>query len=273
MTNSAASAPETAKIIETLLAAAEAARQPTLAHFRTQLAVDNKLASGFDPVTIADRDAETAIRAVIAARFPEHEIIGEEWAKKETGSPFAWIIDPIDGTRAYISGVPVWGTLVGLTHNGTAIAGMMVQPFSGERWLAAGGEGFYERGDVRQPLRTSDVTTLSTARLSTTAPELFSDAYVAGWTAMRDAALQIRYGLDCYAYCLLASGHIDLVIEAGLKDVDIAPLIPIIEAAGGIITTWDGGRAEQGGTCVAAATPQLHAEAMRVLREAMLGAA
>lgn len=273
MTNSTAPAPETASIIETLLAAADAARPLTLGNFRTQLAVDNKLASGFDPVTIADRDAETAIRAVIAEHFPDHEIIGEEWEKKETGSPFAWIIDPIDGTRAYISGVPVWGTLVGLTHGGRAIAGLMEQPFTGESWIAAGGEGFFERGGARLPLRTSDMTSLSTARLSTTSPELFSGAHVAGWTAIREAALQVRYGLDCYAYCLLASGHLDLVVEAGLKDVDIAPLIPIIEAAGGVVTTWDGGRAEQGGTCVAAATPQLHEDAMRVLREAMLGAA
>ncbi len=273
MTNSPAPHPGPDAIAATLLAAADAARPHTLDAFRTQLAVDNKLASGFDPVTAADRDAETAIRLVIAEHFPDHEIIGEEWDAKLTGSPYAWIIDPIDGTRAYISGVPVWGTLVGLTHEGKAIAGLMEQPFTGERWIAAGDEGFYARGDIRLPLRTSAVTRIAEARLSTTSPELFSGAHIAGWTAMREAALQVRYGLDCYAYCLLASGHLDLVIEAGLKNVDIAPLIPIIEAAGGVITTWDGGQAEQGGTCIAAATPHLHAEAMRVLREAMLGAA
>lgn len=272
MTNSPERALDAAKIIATLRAAADAARPRTLEKFRTILTVDNKLTSGFDPVTAADRDAETAIRALIADNFPDHEIIGEEWEKKVTGSSFAWIIDPIDGTRAFISGVPVWGTLVGLLHNGQAIAGLMEQPFTGESWIAAGGEGSYARGGVSQPLRTSHITSLSAARISTTSPELFSGAHIAGWNAIREAGLVVRYGLDCYAYCLLASGHIDLVVEAGLKDVDIAPLIPIIEAAGGIITTWDGGRAEQGGTCVAAATPELHAEAMTVLGEAMLGA-
>ena len=272
MTNSSARVPDTAQIIATLRAAADAARPKTLENFRTPLPVDNKLTSGFDPVTAADRDAETAIRALITQSFPDHEIIGEEWDKKVTGSPFSWIIDPIDGTRAFISGVPVWGTLVGLLHEGKAIAGLMEQPFTGERWIAAGGEGSYERGGETQRLRTSQITSLANARMSTTSPELFSGAHMAGWNAIREGGLVVRYGLDCYAYCLLASGHIDLVVEAGLKDVDIAPLTPIIEAAGGVITTWDGGRAEQGGTCVAAATPELHREAMAVLREAMLGA-
>jgi fructose-1,6-bisphosphatase/inositol monophosphatase family enzyme len=130
-----------------------------------------------------------------------------------------------------------------------------------------------ERGDIRLSLQTSEVTNLAAARLSTTSPELFTSANMAGWTAIREAAQVVRYGLDCYAYCLLASGHLDLVVEAGLKDVDIAPLIPIIEAAGGVITTWNGSRAEQGGTCVAAATRQLHEETMKVLYEAMLGSA
>ncbi|WP_116654836.1 histidinol-phosphatase [Pelagibacterium sediminicola] len=272
MTNSASALPATAEIAATLRAAADAARPLTLGHFRTQLAVDNKLASGFDPVTAADREAETAIRAVIGDRFPDHQIVGEEWDMKATGSPLTWIIDPIDGTRAFISGVPVWGTLIGLTRNGRAVAGLMEQPFTGETWLAAGGEASFIRDGTSQPIRTSAVTRLAAARLSTTTPELFSEPHLAGWNAVRKASLFVRYGLDCYAYCLLASGHLDIVVEAGLKDVDIAPLIPIIEAAGGTITTWDGGRAEQGGTCVAAATPELHAEAMKVLREAMLGA-
>ncbi|WP_196260583.1 histidinol-phosphatase [Pelagibacterium limicola] len=273
MTISPGQPPDAAAITRTLLAAAEAARRPTLENFRTHLAVDNKHASGFDPVTAADREAETAIRDVISAHFPEHEIIGEEWEKKTTGSPYAWIIDPIDGTRAFISGVPVWGTLIGLVCEGKAIAGLMEQPFTGERWMAAGGKATYSRGGRSEPLNTSTVEALSSARLSTTSPELFQGTSAAAWSAIRDASLVVRYGLDCYAYSLLASGHIDLVVEAGLKDVDIAPLIPIIEAAGGVITTWDGGRAEHGGTCVAAATPKLHTDALRILREAMLGTA
>ena len=270
MTISSPGTLDEAAIAETLLACAQAARPVTLSRFRTQLVVDNKLAEGFDPVTEADREAEMAIREIIAARFPDHGIIGEEWDAKTTATPYNWIIDPIDGTKAFISGVPVWGTLIGLTHQGRSIAGLMEQPFTGERWLAVGGKLSHSRHDETFPASVSDRTRLSQARASTTTPDMFKGPHLAAWTAVSSRALQVRYGLDCYAYMLLAAGHIDLVVEAGLKDVDIAPLIPIIEAAGGIATTWDGGRAEKGGTCIAAATPQLHDEAMRVLREAML---
>lgn len=270
MTISSPAALSDAAVAETLRACADAARPVTLGRFRTQLIVDNKLAGGFDPVTEADREAETAIRAIIAARFPEHGIIGEEWDAKATTTPYNWIIDPIDGTRAFISGVPVWGTLVGLTRDGKAIAGLMEQPYTGEYWLAVGGKLRHARNGTDLPAAASKTTRLGQARTSTTSPDLFAGPYRSAWAALSERVLQVRYGLDCYAYCLLATGHLDLVVEAGLKDVDIAPLIPIIEAAGGVATTWDGGRAERGGTCLAAATPQLHQEAMAVLREAML---
>lgn len=270
MTISTAARPTDAAIAETLIAGATAARASTLGRFRTQLAVDNKFSVGFDPVTEADREAETVIRAIIAERFPDHGIIGEEWDAKATETAYNWIIDPIDGTRAFISGVPVWGTLIGLTHEGKAIAGLMEQPFTGERWMAVGGKVEHTRNGGPQPAGVSSVAKLSQARTSTTSPDMFRGPHLSAWTELSSRVLQVRYGLDCYAYCLLASGHIDLVVEVQLKDVDIAPLIPIIEAAGGVVTTWDGGRAENGGTCVAAATPQLHDEAMRVLREAML---
>ena len=258
-----------AMVRKTLLDAADVAAAMTLPRFRTNLAVDNKWTEGFDPVTEADREAERAIRELIAARFPDHGLIGEEWDAKETGSRFAWIIDPIDGTRAFITGVPVWGTLVGLTVEGRAVAGLMAQPFTGEIFLSLPGEAHYHRGTERLELRTSTVTELAKAKLTATSPDLFLRSgrdLAAQWAAISDGALTVRYGLDCYGYCLLAAGHIDLVVEAGLKDVDIAPLIPIIENAGGVVTTWDGGAAEQGGNIVAAATPELHAAAMAVLR-------
>jgi histidinol phosphatase-like enzyme (inositol monophosphatase family) len=251
-----------------MLAAAEAAAELTLSRFRTPLAVENKWAIGFDPVTEADLMAETAIRKVIEEAFPEHGITGEEWDPKSSDSAYEWIIDPIDGTRAYISGVPVWGTLIGLTHRGKAIAGMMAQPFSGESWIGIGEETRFSHKGESVVARTSGVTSLAKAKLSTTSPELFTDALAPVWAAVRGAALQCRYGLDCYAYCLLASGHLDLVVEAGLKNVDIAPLIPVIEKAGGVVTAWDGGPAEQGGNCLAAATPELHAEAMTLIARA-----
>lgn len=252
---------------EAMLEAADAAATRTLAGFRTPLAVENKWESGFDPVTAADRDAEIAIRAVLSARFPDHGIIGEEWDPKASAGEFDWIVDPIDGTRAFISGVPVWGTLIGLMHRGRAVAGLMAQPFTGETYLGLPGTTIYRRGSEMLNLRTSRVTELRHAKVTATSPDIFE---LAGTTdninRLRKATLQLRWGLDCYGYCLLAAGHIDIVAESVLKNVDIAPLIPIIENAGGVVTTWDGGAAEAGGNCVAAATPELHEAAMKVLR-------
>jgi histidinol phosphatase-like enzyme (inositol monophosphatase family) len=246
----------------TLLDAAEIAAAMTLPRFRTPLVIDNKWSVGFDPVTEADREAERVIRDLIGERFPDHAIVGEEWDAKATGSRYTWIVDPIDGTRAFITGVPVWGTLIGLMVDGRSVAGLMAQPFTGEVYIGLPGEAHYHRGDERQTLRTSPVTELKHAKLTATSPDLFSrmgQDLGRQWAAVSDEALTVRYGLDCYGYCLLAAGHIDLVVEAGLKDVDIAPLVPLIVNAGGVVTTWDGEPAEKGGNVVAAATPELHA--------------
>jgi len=260
---------EPAQILETLLAAAAAAARETLPRFRSPLAVENKLAGGFDPVTEADKQAEIAVRDLIAARFPDHGLIGEEWDPKLSDNPCQWIIDPIDGTRAFISGVPVWGTLIGFMVDGRAQAGLMAQPFTGETFVGLPGRSIYRRGVEEIVLRTSAVTEIGRAKLSTTTPDLFVQTGTQRpWDALRAQVLQTRYGLDCYAYCLLAAGHIDLIVEPGLKNVDIAPLVPIIENAGGIVTTWKGGAPEEGGNCIAAATPELHAAAMAVLRAA-----
>src|SRR5690606_30230626 len=194
--------PDSAVIADTMRAAADAARTHTLSFFRTELSVDNKLATGFDPVTEADRAAETAIRQVIESTFPDHAITGEEWVAKDTDSAFRWIIDPIDGTRAFISGVPVWGTLIGLTRNGEAIAGLMEQPFTGESWAAVDGSVRFERAGETSTPATSNVERLALARATTTAPELFAGGHHMAWEAIRDRVLQVRYGLDCYGYCL-----------------------------------------------------------------------
>lgn len=259
---------DTDEVRRLLLDAADIAAAITLPRFRTGLAVDNKLAQGFDPVTEADREAERAIRELIGKRFPDHAIIGEEWDDKVADSPFTWIIDPIDGTRAFVTGVPVWGTLIGLMHEGRALAGLMAQPFTGEVYLSLPGAASYHRGTQSAPLQTSAVTEIAKAKLTTTSPDMFvGEAALADpWGRISRAALTVRYGLDCYGYCLLAAGHLDLVVEARLKDVDIAPLIPLIVNAGGVVTTWTGEPAEAGGTCVAAATPELHAAAMELLR-------
>lgn len=257
-----------ALVRDTLLAAAEAAAGLTLPLFRTGLAVDNKWQVGFDPVTSADREAETIIRSLISQRFPDHGIVGEEWDDKPADSPFQWIIDPIDGTRAFITGVPVWGTLIGLAVNGRAVAGLMSQPFTGEIWLGMPGESRFMHRDDNRRLATSGTTSLATAKLTTTSPDLFRPDMtdtLDQWERVRAGAMMVRYGLDSYGYCLLASGQIDLVVEAGLKTVDIVPLIPIIENAGGMVTDWTGGPAEHGGQIIAAATPELHGEALALL--------
>jgi histidinol phosphatase-like enzyme (inositol monophosphatase family) len=256
-------------IRDTLLAAADAAALETLPRFRTRLAVDNKYVVGFDPVTDGDREAERAIREAITARFPGHAIVGEELADKAADGPFEWIVDPIDGTRAFISGAPVWGTLIGFRVDGRTVAGLMAQPFTGEVYLGLPGGAYYRRGAEELRLRTSGVTDLAAAKLSATSPDIFEQSgTLRQWDALRRSVLQTRYGLDCYAYCLLAAGHIDLVCESALKNVDIAPLVPIIENAGGVVTTWDGGSPEHGGSCIVAATPELHAAALAVLNGA-----
>lgn len=266
MTSSPLHGLDAERVRMTLLEAAAVAAERTLAGFRTPLAVENKGKTAFDPVTAADKDAEIAIRALIAERFPEHGIIGEEWDRKASTGAFDWIVDPIDGTRSFISGIPLWGTLIGLMHEGRALAGLMAQPFTGEQWLGLPGLALYRRGDASQSIRTSGLTDLARAKISATTPDMFDPATTGAAFARLDAAtLQCRWGLDCYGYCLLASGYLDIVCEADLKNVDIAPLIPIIEAAGGVVTTWDGGLAEAGGTCLAAATPALHAAALAVL--------
>ena len=253
-------------IRNTLLAAADAAALETLPRFRTRLAVDNKYVVGFDPVTDGDREAERAIREVITGHFPGHAIVGEELADKAADSPFEWVVDPIDGTRAFISGAPVWGTLIGFRVAGKTVAGLMAQPFTGEVYLGLPGGTYYRRGGDEMRLRTSGVTEIAKAKLSATSPDIFEMTGTLGqWDRLRKSVLQTRYGLDCYAYCLLAAGHIDLVCESALKNVDIAPLIPVIENAGGVVTTWDGQSAENGGSCVAAATPELHRAALAVL--------
>jgi histidinol phosphatase-like enzyme (inositol monophosphatase family) len=255
------------RIEATLRIAGEAAARETLPLFRTALNVDNKLATGFDPVTEADKGAETAIRAVIADAFPDHAIIGEEWGRSGE-SRFSWIIDPVDGTRAFISGAPVWGTLIGFAIDGVAVAGLMSQPFIGEEFLAIPGRSSYRRGAVAQANRSSGATELASARVFTTTPNLFRGEHWGKWQAVEDATRLQRFGMDCYGYALLAAGQADLVIEPSLNTYDIAALIPIIREAGGAIACWDGSEPTGGGNVVAAATPQLLDKALHLINAA-----
>lgn len=248
---------------------AAAAAEQTLPRFRAGGGIDDKGTKGgvatFDPVTEADRAAEVAIRSLIEARFPTHGILGEEHGSVGLDREHVWVIDPIDGTRAFITGIPVWGTLVGLTENGKSIAGMMAQPFTGELFYALDGKSRRVAGSVETANKVSGITDLAKATLFTTTPHLFKGDARRRYDDIESRVKLFRYGCDCYAYCMLAAGFVDLVIETALQPYDIVALVPIIEAAGGIVTDWDGSRPEKGGNIVAAATPELHAAAMAIM--------
>ena len=244
---------------------ADAAGRETLPRFRRGLDVANKQAGGFDPVTEADRAAELAIRRLIESRFPDHGILGEEHGTVNAGARHLWVIDPIDGTRAFISGVPVWGTLVGLYEDGRALLGMMDQPFTGERFLG-GPEGAVYRGPGGpRTLGTRDCGDLASAILFTTSPKLYDGPRRERFEALEQSVRLARYGCDCYAFAMLAAGHVDVVVEADLKPYDIAALIPIVEAAGGVVTTWTGGRPEDGGDILACGSAAIHRAALALL--------
>ncbi|CAD7040799.1 histidinol-phosphatase [Pseudorhizobium endolithicum] len=249
-------------------ALADAAKAETLPRFRTGAYVTNKLEGGFDPVTEGDQAAESAIRALIEQRFPDHGILGEEHENIGLDRENIWVIDPIDGTRAFISGVPVWGTLIGFQSGGRSVMGLMDQPFTGERYFADGERSWYSGPDGERQIRTRACERLSQAILFTTSPHIFTGQDAERYRAVERHVRLFRYGTDCYAYALLASGHVDLVIENSLKPYDVGALIPLIEHAGGVITTWDGGRPEGGGNIVAAGSRALHEQAMSILNGA-----
>lgn len=246
-------------------AIADAAAAQTLPRFRMPVTIDNKESGGFDPVTEADRAAEEAIRQLIAERYPEHGILGEEHGDVGLDRDYVWVIDPIDGTRAFISGLPVWGTLVGLYHKGKAVMGMMDQPFTGERFIAKPGEAVVKRNGGVAPLATRKNVSLDQAIMMTTSPKIFSEELEPSYRLVESRVQLARYGCDCYAYAMVASGHIDLVVEADLKPYDVGGLIPLVEQAGGVMTTWTGDRAEMGGTIVASGSAQLHEEVLALL--------
>ena len=238
-----------------------------LPFFRTALSVENKSRGGaFDPVTAADRSAEAAMRALIKKHFPEHGVVGEEHGSERPDAEFVWVLDPIDGTKSFISGMPAWGTLIALTRAGEPVYGMMHQPFTRERFFGDGGAAHYRGPAGERALRTRRCGTLAEATLMTTSPLLMDEAERTAFRRVEQAVQLSRYGGDCYAYCMLAAGHVDLVIECGLKPHDVVALIPIIAGAGGVMTTWDGAPAKTGGRIVAAGDPRLHAAAMALLK-------
>lgn len=246
---------------------ADLAADAILPLFRRHGPVDNKSQVGaFDPVTEADRAAEQVVREAIAERWPDHGIDGEEFGDTNPDADYRWIIDPIDGTRAFIMGMPMWGTLIGLAHRGRMVLGMMHQPFTGERFWNGEDGARYRGPDGERAIETRACAALAEATLTSTSPDLFATADdKARFEALAEDVKMRRFGGDCYAYCLLAAGHVDLIVESGLKPYDVAPLIPIVEAAGGRITSWDGGDPAAGGQVLASGDPALHDEALRHL--------
>lgn len=253
---------------------ADVARVETMRLFRTRgLVADDKSGAGaaFDPVTEADRAAERAMRAIIECERPDDGILGEEFGTKAGTSGLTWVLDPIDGTRGYMSGTPTWGVLIAISDASGPIFGIIDQPFIGERFV--GGFGVAEvtgpMGVV--PLSTRKRKIFGEATLLSTFPEVGTKLERRAFDAVSQAVKLTRYGMDCYGYALLAAGQVDLVIEAGLQPYDIHAPIAVIKAAGGVVSNWQGGAAHHGGRIIAAANPDVHAVALTVLQEIIDG--
>lgn len=244
----------------------------TLPLFRALQNVENKEEGGaYDPVTAADRDAETAMRDLIEAERPGDGILGEEHGAKPSQNGYSWVLDPVDGTRAFVAGLPVWTTLIALCGpDGTPIIGIIDQPYLQERYIGWPGGAVLETGNgMRTPLRVSAVTDLRKATISTTDPFIMNPAEQGAWTHLRHTAQIIRYGLDAYAYARLAAGTIDLVAEGGLAPYDAAALIPVVRGAGGLACDWHGNPAMPGGQLVCAATQDVLDDALVSLRRSV----
>ena len=247
---------------------ADAARAATLPYFRTAaLDTENKRSDGFDPVTEADRAAERAMREILARERPDDGILGEEYGNLAGRSGLTWVLEPIDGTRGFISGTPTWGVLISVADGQGPFYGIIDQPYIGERFEGApdGARHSGPMGD--RPLRTRSCGSLDAATVFTTFPEVGALTDRQGFEAVASLARLTRYGMDCYAYALVAAGQVDMVIEAGLAAYDIQAPIAVIEAAGGIVTDWRGGPVHEGGRALAAGCSSLHAQALEILRD------
>lgn len=241
---------------------AEAARPIIRRHFRTPITVDSK--SDESPVTIADRDAESTMRVLIADRYPNHGILGEEFGSEREDAELVWVLDPIDGTRSFITGRPIFGTLIALVRNGLPILGIIDQAILEERWIGAAGRASTFNGNS---IQTRPCATLDAAVLNTTSPDLFDGDEGPAFRRLAARTGMTMYGGDCYAYALLASGHVDLVVEAGLKPYDFCALTPVINGAGGVVTDWQGNHITMAsdGRILAAGNPALLPHAVELL--------
>lgn len=245
---------------------AQVARGVTLHWLEIGCAAEDKSGGGaFDPVTEADRAAERIIRERIEAEYPDHGIHGEEYGERRGSAPWSWSLDPIDGTRAFVCGLPSWTTLIALLHDGAPVLGLIDAPRLGELYIGDEDEARLVTAGGACALRTSGCRSLAEARLTTTDPAMFGEDKLTAFARVRDRARLMRYGLDAYGYARLAAGTIDLVIEAGLKPHDWNALVPVVRGAGGVIGNWQGGEDLSGGAIVAASTRELFEEAVGLL--------
>jgi myo-inositol-1(or 4)-monophosphatase len=255
------------EFVEFAVHLADLAGAQILPRFRAALDTENKdKVGGFDPVTVADREAEAAIRREIRRVYPDHGILGEEHGYDAGSSAYTWILDPIDGTRSFVLGQLHWGTLIALNDGTAPIVGLMRQPYTGETFI-----GTADRSELRRGTSTTRLTARAASRLAdvtvcATDPTMFADpAYQAAFGRLAPRARSVRFGGDCYTPCLVAGGWADLVVEAGLKPWDVQPLIPIVQGAGGVITDWSGGPADRATEVIIAANRELHAEVVAAL--------
>ena len=263
--------PEFSKTIQIELwdvahALVDAARPIALQYFRTtEQNLENKLADGFDPVTIADKAIEKKMRSILAERRPDDGILAEEYENVTGTTGLTWVLDPIDGTRGFISGTPTWGVLIAVDAGDGPILGIIDQPYIGERFFGGFGKASLLHQSQERDLKVRKCANLSDAVVFTTFPEVGTDEEGIAFKRVANQTKLTRYGMDCYAYALLAAGQIDLVIEAGLNPYDIQGPIAVVEAAGGIVTDWQGGRAHGGGQVIAASDKHVHEQALKLL--------
>jgi inositol-phosphate phosphatase / L-galactose 1-phosphate phosphatase / histidinol-phosphatase len=244
---------------------ADAARPVIHLHFRTPITVDAKVDNS--PVTIADRDAEAAMRALIADNYSDHGILGEEFGSENLDAEFVWVLDPIDGTRSFITGRPIFGTLIALVKNGVPVLGVIDQAILDERWIGAAGRNTVFNG---KPIHTRPCPDLGSAILGTTSPDLFDPGEAPAFRRLAAQTDTTIYGGDCYGYALLASGFSDLVVEAGLKPYDFCALVPVIAGAGGVVTDWHGNQITMAsnGRILAVGDPEILTKALTLLADA-----
>jgi len=253
-------------IIDTAIIMLDSARPIALSYFRKQTQViENKLINGFDPVTMADKEIELIFRKILTKERPEDGIIGEEFQNIPSQSGFTWILDPIDGTRGFISGTPTWGMLIGVNNGSKTIFGAIDQPYTQERFIGGFGHSSLETRDKITNINVRPCSKLEDATLFSTMPQVGNISETELFNLVSNKCKLTRFGMDCYAYGLLALGQIDLVIEADLNIYDIQGPLAVVEAAGGVVTDWQGGPVNSGGQIIASGDSKIHAEVIKIL--------